>query len=576
MNLIKFTINKIKNFFKDFENTFIFIFFLIRLIIGQIVGVALFPFGLADDLLMLDYASKLHYTSPNINSLVKNMSFPILLDIVHISKISWTIWYSLIWFFPALIVYILVKKLTKNKILSLFFYVYVLFFYSAFTVSIGLRVYRNCIIQPFVIMFFGLMIILIFNLIESFNKKNIYISMLLGFIFAFTYYIKEDGVWMLCVLIFSSFLSLFLMLKNKIDIREIKKNFICLIIPFLIFILGTNLYKAVNLKFFGVYEINTRTEGELGKFVNNVYKVESENRNSFCWAPYDAIEKVFENSKTLSVNKELCDGILHTESFGLNGDIKEYPIHGDFLGWVLRYELDRAGLWTNEKEVSELFKKINFELYEAFKSGKLKKDKKFQLLKSTGGLTFNEIIGLFPLVLDNMKSSIFLNNISDDKLETRIFTYEYFLPILEHQLNRYVKILNMPEILNDNFNDTIKITNTISNTIFIIYKFLNTFLFIILILSIICFIYKFIKKKITRLDLIINFSSLSLFILSVVYAFCISWFINFLCIENPNNKNLYIIFYNTATSPILIFSYIFGSFYFLREGIKEVKCLLKK
>ncbi len=564
MNLIKSIISK----FWNFENIFIFVFLLIRIFIGKIVSVALFPFGLADDLLMLDYASKLHWTSPNINSLVKNMSFPVLLDVVHLSKINWTIWYSLIWFFAAIIVYVLVKKLTKNKILSLFFYLYVLFFYSAFTVSIGLRVYRNCIIHPFIIMFFGLLIILIIELISKFNKKSIWISIILGLVFTFTYYIKEDGIWLLCVLLFSIVFTIFLLIINKNTIRIIVKKSLCLFIPIFIFVFLTNCYKAINLKFFGVYEINTRTEGELGKFVNNVYKIESANRNSFCWAPYDAIEKVFENSKTLSECKGLYDGILHTESFGLNGNIKENPIHGDFLGWVLRYELDRAGLFTSEREVSDLFKKINFEIDYAFKNGKLNKDKKIQLLSSSGGLSFDEILGLFPLVFDNMKSSIFLENINDDKLETRIFTYEYFLSILEHQLNRYAKILNMPEILNENFNDTVKITNTISNIIFIIYRFLNSILFIILILSIICFVYKFIKRQIVGFDLIINFSSLSLFILSVVYAFSISWFINFLCIENPNNRNLYILFYNTATSSILIFSYIFGCYYLSREVFK--------
>ena len=70
------------------------------------------------------------YLSPNVNSLVKTMSFPILLDVVHLSKIPWTIWYSTIWFFAAIVVYILSKKLFKNKYLPLFFYTYVLFFYS--------------------------------------------------------------------------------------------------------------------------------------------------------------------------------------------------------------------------------------------------------------------------------------------------------------------------------------------------------------------------------------------------------------------------------------------------------------
>ena len=564
MSLINISTNKFINFFKFFDNRFIFISFLIRIFVGELAGVALFPFGMADDLLMLDYASKMHYLSPNVNSLVKTMSFPILLDVVHLSRIPWTIWYSTIWFFAAIVVYILSKKLFKNKYLPLFFYTYVLFFYSAFTVSIGLRVYRNCIIPPFVIITIGLIIILIFNIITEVNKYNIFTSIILGICFTFTYYIKEDGMWLLCVLLFAIFLTFCILIINKYKLKNNFKKIVCLLIPILIFVLSTNIYKLINLKFFGVYEVNTRTEGEYGKFINNIYKIESDNRNSYCWAPYDAIEKAFENSKTLSENKHLLDGILTTNSFALEGDIKKNPIPGDFLSWVLRYELERAGLWTNEKNVNNFFKKVNDELKYSFKMKNLKKDDRFQILSSAAGLTKKEIISLFPLLIDNMKTSIFLSNIYEDKLDTRIFTYEAFLPILDYQLSRYAKILNMPKILNENYKNTIKPANIISDITDFLYRIINTIMFIVFLSSIVIFIKKIFNKKFLKSDLLIILSSVFLFLISVTYAFCISWFINFLCIDNPNNKNLFIIFYNTATAQILVFVYIF-SFAYLEQ-----------
>ena len=287
--------------------------------------------------------------------------------------------------------------MTKNKWIRLFVFVYVLFLPVAFTSWGGLRIYRNTIIAPAIILTFSLLLLGLVNIVrEEKIKKTVWLAILAGLVFAFTYYLKEDGIWMmacLAVLLIIELGIVFCKIRKEKTKQKTKKTLkwvtICLI-PFFVWFAWTNIYKGVNHAFFGVYETNTRTKGELGKFVEKIYKIDDEGRTDIIWAPVGAIKKAFEVSPTLGSHPELLEEIM-TTGFQ-SGDILKDPIRYDFLTWILRSELADAGLWTSEEDVSNMFKQINAELDEAFSNGTLKKaEGRIQLLASTGGYTIEEI-----------------------------------------------------------------------------------------------------------------------------------------------------------------------------------------
>ena len=180
--------------------------------------------------------------------------------------------------------------------------------------------------------------------------------------------------------------------------------------PFAIFVIAINIYKGINYHYFGIYETNTRTNGELGEFVEKIYKIESTERTTDVWAPEDAIKKAFNASPTLKKNKKIFRKI--EKSYWGKGNLKKNPIKGDYLTWALRYALDNAGLWESEKQVSELFHQINEELDEAFQKGTLKKDKKIQLVSSMGGRSLQEIISMKDMIIKTYKITILLEEYS--------------------------------------------------------------------------------------------------------------------------------------------------------------------
>lgn len=371
----------------------------IRLFLGKAIGGWFGASETYDDVAMLRGLDPHRFTNPTNLTLIKDLSFSVFLGLSAISGLPYTVFLSLFWVLTAFVVWILVGKFTKNKWVRLGAFTYVLFLPIAFTSWGGLRIYRNAVIAPTIILTFCLLLIGLVNLVrEEKRKKAAWLAIIAGLVFAYAYYLKEDGIWMMACLLVLMAIELtviaYRLFKGKGAKRARTKSalawtVIC-IIPFLVWFGWTNIYKGVNHAFFGVYETNTRTKGELGKFVENIYKIEAEGRTEIIWAPVDALKQAFVASPTLGAHPELFDEIMTT---GFQpGGLEVNPIGRDFLTWIMRSELFDAGLWTSEAEVNEMFKQVNAELEEAFRNGTLKKaEGRIQLLASTGGYTWDEI-----------------------------------------------------------------------------------------------------------------------------------------------------------------------------------------
>ena len=374
----------------------------------------------------------------------------------------------------------------------------------------------------------------------------------------FTYYLKEDGIWILACIGFIFLSVIVFIVWNIIKYKRLKliKFSIIFFIPFIVFIGLTAVYKSINYHYFGVYETQTRTEGEIGNYISNVYKIKSENRTAEIWAPIDAIEKSFNVSPTLSSRPELLDSIKH--SSWVNGDIYSNPIKGDFLGWVLRTSLPETGLWTSEQNVSIFFKSVNTELESAFNNGVLEKDTRIQLISSAGGRTIDEIIQLNKLVGFAFRGALFLEGYLPGASNGNALVWGI--------ANTASKLTNEPDLLTcDRDESYLNSINNVINIIFVSYRTVNIVLIVSLI-SAVCFairnIYKIIRKKqnFNPCNLVL-FALIILFLgYSLAYAVGISWFSSF--ISGIDDKpNTILNFYTVALPVLLTFSFIWASVY---------------
>ncbi len=541
----------------------------VRIGFGLAVGIWFPASQVNDDALMIEYASlKHHFLEPNMFSLVKFMGYPVFLTVVRYSHIPYAVFTGGLWFFAAWTVKKVFEERAGQKWLSVALYVYVLFLPVAFEQWSGTRMYRNAILTPLTIMILGLMLLLLFRTFRHESKLSKYLvpSILLGIVFSFTYYVKEDGIWLLaCLLLFAAVLLVhgavrIFRRKNADWIHAAKKSMLSIIIPFGTFVLVTLGYLAVNQHFFGVFETNTRSDGAFGEFVEKVYRVASDERTEVYWTPNDAIDQVFEVSETLKSRPEIYENLQKNP--WSEGDLKSNPLPGDLFGWAMRFALDASLDVWNEAEIDAMFEKVNAELDAAFSDGRLKEDTRIRILPSAGSRTLSEILGLSTVVKDSFEGAIFLKGyragiIPHDEENTEELA-TYWLAAADYA--------NTPSLRDYSKGAGIRnAAAVVAKVLFWVYRIVNGCMLAVTVAAVIFAVVRLFAKK-ERTGLLrkadaaaVTDGGLALFFLAlgVAYAFAISWyFASFLFPED--GRMLILNFYNAGLPAILTFFYGFG------------------
>lgn len=431
-----------KNYWKNNEKFIVLLslFSLFRLYLGMNLPIWLFPPAIYDDILMFDYSHLAeHFLNWNIQSLSKDIAYPIFLFFVRVSQISYKFWMTLLWIIAAILVtYGVYKFLSKNKRILIFSYLFVLFLPVAFDVLCGQRVYRNALITPLTIIFLAMLYIFISNILNysssdhSINIKDILIwGILLGLTFTFNYYIKEDGILTLPILVVCIFSVLLFKLfelfkRNKFSFSKqnfykiIRITLIC-IVPLIIFAAGTFAYQEVNNTYFGVAEINTRTSGQLGEFYSNLLKIDDSNKNTQIWIPATTVQKAVDASPTLKSHPEFLDAWLDTPWD--KNTVRNSTIPGDISAWSLRTALKNINMYNDEKSTNDFFFKVNKELDSAFDNGTLKKSDKIFITSSANGKDVDEIFELTPYVASGLEMTFFYDGFEVNNANNKITSF---------------------------------------------------------------------------------------------------------------------------------------------------------
>ena len=497
-----------------------------------------------------------HFQNPNYLSMVKTMAYPLFLSVIHACGISFSTALSALWILAAFSMYCLIQKLFHNRIFSLISFLYILFHPVGYNVLAGLRIYRNTLIAPFVTMTFCEMFQVYFRFFQKKTKPLPLLlhTLLFSLLFLYTYFIKEDGIWLLACAAFF-FLAAFIIqlirwIRKHCTAKKFLLTVLCIFIPFVSLFSGTAVYRSVNKKYFGVAEIQTRTDGELGEFVSNIYKVYSDQQTCIYTAPAESIQAVYSISPTFQKYPELLDAILHSSLY--DGNIQSNPIQGDFLTWVLRVALVETGLWADEREVSDLFQQINEETETAFANGSLKKNNKIQLLSSAVGRTSEEVLQLFPYVAESFIDVLTLKHYTADITGAGdTSNTEAAADAIERTDLNYLDDYSFTET------SSYQTMVDVCDIIIWIYRIANSALLIFAVYAFILSLRQMIKEKKNRQKQNNTFfCSVMMLAISAAYAFAISWFAQF-CM--PDIATAYVVFnfYATAMIPLTAISQLF-------------------
>ena len=548
-----------------------FLLLLLRIKLGRMVSILFIPTLSADDALLVKYAD-LHdhfitqQTLPSLEALVKNMGFPFFINFVSFIGLNFLDAISIVWAVAAITSVILFAKSANNsnKFVWLAIYAIVLFTPAAFDYWCGVRFYRHILLTPMYFIFLNLTIILfVSNSYGSkFSIKNLILfEIILGIIFTETFYIKEDGAWLLAILVATTLACfVFVICQKNFSKKEKYIRSGALLLPLIIFWGGTNFYKHINYKYFGVYEINARTCGEKGKWVESVYKIQSDNRTASVWAPADAIVKAFEASEKLRNSPKLLDWLLHPH--GYSDDITVDPIKGDFLTWLSKDGMTKAEICNSVVEQENFFREVTKEIDLAFETGRLQKDSKIQLVSSMGGMSLKEIFDLRKSVGRAYRIHVLLY-----KYEPGVFKEHYrHSKTPEHE--KLIKNLSeMTKIDLYQKNNNVASTKKYVERIFEFYSAVQAILFIA------AFIGTFwTLKKLIRREIQINSAEFfqwlitaGILILSLIYSLAISWFCEFIFAINTDIGFNSLKSYSLGLIPMLSIFEILGSYLFYTE-----------
>lgn len=171
------------------------------------------------------------------------MGYPLFLDFVHLTGLSYNIVLSIIWVIAAILMVRLFSRFGLQPIFLIFIYLFVLFTPCAFDYYVGTRLYRNSIIAPFLFIVFALMLILVVDVLKN---KDISAKKILLNIIALSFFlplpiISKKMVWMLpCLALMFAIcigISLYHYFKNKDNRNPIRllRLIIMLFLPLILF-----------------------------------------------------------------------------------------------------------------------------------------------------------------------------------------------------------------------------------------------------------------------------------------------------------------------------------------------------
>jgi len=534
-----------------------------RILISHIIGVVFFPSQICDDVLMLSYAGLgSHFTQPAVHAMSKTMVFPIFLDVVSVSHIPYHFWLSGLYIAAAAVTYLTVKRIFSSEKLALAAYIYILFIPAAFEYWTGLRIYRNAIVLPCVILLFALLLRGIFDIwfpSDTAKEKTpgLLYFLFLGAVFTVNYYIREDGIWLKVVFMAALFAMiagiLFRGKKSKMWRRAGIRLVFCLC-SVLVFAVCTVGYKMVNKHFFGVYGIETRTSGEQGGFVQRLFKIDAEGRSSIIWTPAAAIDKAFAASPTLASLPGYRDAVIGCPE--AEGDMYAHPVTGERMGWVTKNAMLLTGLFESEAASEAIFAKVNAELDAAFADGTLPKADRIQLLSSSGGFTLSEILELRREMGYGLLSTIWCSGTrigaqppnAGERYENREVTE------FAAKITRESKLLDYDTT---QLSGLQKATNALLSVLNRIYGIVNVLLFALSLFLAFWGLVAFFRRKLSGRSLA-YWLCLGVFgCIGLVYLFGISWYSHFIWGNGPVDTGI-LHFYLPALPGIWFFTYLFA------------------
>ena len=559
-----------------------------RIMIGVFVFAVIFRLGLAvlmpvkiymqagyDDALSINQALTIldgkWLGDYGTGTLTKGLSFTFFLLVNHFSHLSYPLFLCLVNIGAAFAMIKALAPLIKNKYLSGLGFLFLIYSPATLTSDFSLRVYRNSLVFAAVLAVLAGILGLYLRRKETI-KKRIPWSILLMLAFPFFWYLREDSIWLLPLYIVATICTFFGMivqnqplgtsmkeglhtfwhLLRKTNKQKLVGNLLLLIAPIFLTLGESLVISKMNQNYYGIFTTNDRTKTSFAKLTENLIQIDNSKydsketaENSGIWVSKKTFAEAQKVSPTFAKYRKGIDWMLNESIWPDSWPVKNGELPGDMFVWGLREMFQHEGLYKNGRENEKVFKKINQELSEGFKSGALKKKKMFFVSKQSNGKKPEDMGKVFAY----MRSGI---------LETTLYkSYQtsyggsIFMPDQPAQV--VLDLLNVRSVstVKKGMKADEKRTKPvviIINGIIWLYRIIAPVLLLVSLAAGVIFAAGFFKRQKTRkvlADYLIIL--LGLLLTYLLYLFGVSWFSTWA----PGGKGLFMFFYTGAGVPLI-------------------------
>lgn len=517
-----------------------------------------------DDELLMSYSWREHFLSDGPLSLAKSPGYPYFLRVASLLGLNADVMQFVVWLIAAVGVGLSLYKVFRLPWLGVASYLYVLWNPIAFENCLGTRLYRNSLFPPLIFLMLGLMLLWLDWGTPVYGKTErkerfrclpaggfVLLSLVLGATICLVLLLKEDAEWCL-PLVAAIMVFKLVVMAWKYRRWASRLTALALVLTMLIPVgAGIGLCKAINARYFGVSLLNTRTEGEVAEFVKSVYSVDSEDQNYDIWAPESSIDAVFSVSPTLSKNPKLLWSVKHVMFTA--PDIRQNPLHGDFLTWQIRFAYDNTYGWSSEPDVQDFFRQANKEIDQAFKSGELHRTSKIRLSGLLVPRDGGSVVALIPKAAVLWHDSLVFASYADTFHENSLDQVPENIRGLERM---HVDVTNPnPSVLGLDATRAKRVAAVLVK----IYRLLNYILLAMAVLSFILVAVLCVRRR-YRIGLLTAIGCIGLGTYAWVYCFSVKWFSEFL------NNGYWDFFYSGCVAiPFIAFSLLLGTGLFFRS-----------
>lgn len=330
-----------------------------------------------------------------VTTLSKGISFPVFLCLAKLLCMPYFMLLGIFYCASAAAFLTACRSEIKNPWAKLVIYAYLISNPVGFSGDVTQRIYRNAILYPTVLLVISAFI---GAFLRKDRPKKEYVPWLVlsGAAFTFFYYIREDSVWLMPMVIAVAVLIAVWSLMHKKN----RKRLVLLVIPVMIFFGVTVAYKAVNYKVYGEFIICDRTDGYFAEVTEKFLQVEEgQSDDKTAWVSRETLTKIIEECPSLKEGEDLILGYY-------NSWAGEDNIKGDLYVWALRDAFQEMGHFSSADELQRFSKQVCEEMDCAFEEGRLHENGRIFLSPQARGLERDEISGFLKHALRNWYDEI--------------------------------------------------------------------------------------------------------------------------------------------------------------------------